>query len=342
MFSPGLSEGQVQIFPYKVRNSLSLPVNNVFSTASYEHMKQSADILSLALQQTGLADEMSLIVEENASLDKLFSFQLQRYVYPQAWSVEDVGIVYFQPKTKKESAAIELKYCVVGNEYCSNPACKNSGCALRNHKKGSQKLPVVDVINISFQPGLLNTLGQTELASLFDDKLKGPFIRQISPCTKSKLALEQMVHHPYEGILKNIFLQSKAMELLIYSSDQFIKNNQEERFGCRFLTHDEDRMKIVKARDILVTHLDSPITIKELARKVAMNECYLKKGFKAMFGTTVYDFFQKERMERARYLLNDKGLSVSEVALKMGYSCISHFSTAFKKHTGIKPCELLR
>lgn len=315
------------------------------STSELPVMNQSSDtseILSLALQQKGFADELSLVAEENASVEKLFSFQLQRYTYPQAWSVEEVGVVYFQPKTKKTSTAIELKYCVLGNQYCNNPACKNSGCALNNHKKGSSKIPVVDVINISFQPGLLDMLGQHELASLFEDKLKGPLVRRISPCTKSKLALEQMVHHPYDGLLRNIFLQSKAMELMIYSSDQFIKNNHEDKFGCRFLTHDEDRMKIVKARDILLAHLDSPITIKELARKVAMNECYLKKGFKAMFGTTVYDFFQKERMERARYLLNEKGFPVSEVALKMGYSCISHFSTAFKKHTGIKPCELLR
>lgn len=305
-------------------------------------MNIQSDILSLALQQNGFTDEMSLIMEEEISVDKQFSFSLQRYAYPQAWSIEDIGIVYFQPESRKKSTSIELKYCLVGNQYCTNPACKNSDCELLKHNHVQKKMPVVHVINISFQPGLLDTLGQKELASLFNDNKQQPFMRQISPCTKSKLALEQMIHHPYEGLLKNIFLQSKALELLIYSSDQFIKNNPHDRFGCRFLTHDEDRQKIIKAKNILLAHLDSPITIKELARKIAMNECYLKKGFKAMFGTTVYDFFQKERMERAKYMLNEKGLPVSEVAIKMGYSCISHFSTAFKKHTGLKPCELLR
>ncbi len=142
-------------------------------------------------------------------------------------------------------------------------------------------------------------------------------------------------------MLKNIFLQSKSLELLLFSSDQFIQNDTEERYGCRFLTQMEDRSKIEKARSILLEQLDAPITIRELARKVAMNECYLKKGFKAMYGTTIYDYFQKERMEKARGLLYEKGMSVSEVAMMMGYSCISHFSTAFKKHTGLKPCELL-
>ncbi len=82
-------------------------------------------------------------------------------------------------------------------------------------------------------------------------------------------------------------------------------------------------------------------TIRDLARRVAINECYLKKGFKEIFGTTIFDFYQSQRMEHAKYLLYDKGLSVTEVSHLLGYSSISHFSTAFKKQTGIKPCELL-
>lgn len=305
-------------------------------------MKNQPDIWSLALPQAGFTDDLTLITEEETEVQNHFKFQLQRYAYPQALPVEDIGIVYFTPGSKTKAASVELCYCLVGNQYCNNPACKNEGCAIASKMAVEAKNPVVDVISLSFQPGLLDSFSKKELASIFVDQANKAFQKTISPCTKSKMTLEQMIHQPYGGILKNIFLQSKAMELLIYSSDQFIKNNQDERFGCRFLTHDEDRDKIVKARNILLAQLDSPITIKELARKVAMNECYLKKGFKAMFGTTVYDYFQKERMERARFLLYDKGFSVSEVATKMGYSCISHFSTAFKKHTGLKPCELLK
>jgi AraC-like DNA-binding protein len=46
-------------------------------------------------------------------------------------------------------------------------------------------------------------------------------------------------------------------------------------------------------------------------------------------------------MEHAKYLLSEKGLSVTEASMMLGYSSISHFSTAFKKHTGLKPCELI-
>jgi AraC family transcriptional regulator len=46
-------------------------------------------------------------------------------------------------------------------------------------------------------------------------------------------------------------------------------------------------------------------------------------------------------MEHAKFLLYEKGQTVTEVSVSLGYSSISHFSTAFKRHTGLKPCELL-
>ncbi len=117
--------------------------------------------------------------------------------------------------------------------------------------------------------------------------------------------------------------------------------NQEDSFTSKFLDNADDREKIAKARDILLQHISEPLTIKALSRKVAINECYLKKGFKEMYGTTIFDFFQSQRMEHAKYLLYEKSLSVTDVSSLLGYSSISHFSTAFKKHTGLKPCELL-
>ena len=129
--------------------------------------------------------------------------------------------------------------------------------------------------------------------------------------------------------------------LLLYSMDCMIGDKEIDVINCKFLANEADREKVTKAREILIQQIGEPITIKELSRKVAMNECYLKKGFKEMFGTTIFDFYQSQRMEHARFLLYEKGLSVTEVSLLLGYSSISHFSTAFKKHTGLKPCELL-
>jgi len=111
--------------------------------------------------------------------------------------------------------------------------------------------------------------------------------------------------------------------------------------ACRFLAHDSEREKVMEAKRVIEQNLDQPLTIKELSRRVAMNECYLKKGFKALTGKTLHEYQQELRIGKAKELLKQPGLSVSDVANSLGYSSISHFSTAFKKATGMKPCELL-
>ena len=111
--------------------------------------------------------------------------------------------------------------------------------------------------------------------------------------------------------------------------------------ACRFLLYESEREKIQDARQIIEQNIDQPHTIKELSRKVAMNECYLKKGFKAIVGKTIHEYQQEVRINKAKELLQYEGRSVTEVANTLGYSSISHFSTAFKRVTGLKPCELL-
>lgn len=111
--------------------------------------------------------------------------------------------------------------------------------------------------------------------------------------------------------------------------------------ACRFLAYDSEREKVFEARRIIEQGFDKTLTIKDLSRKVAMNECYLKKGFKALVGKGIHEYQQELRISKAKELLANDGLSVSDVANTLGYSSISHFSTAFKKATGLKPCELL-
>lgn len=117
--------------------------------------------------------------------------------------------------------------------------------------------------------------------------------------------------------------------------------NEAEVPACRFLAYDSEREKILEACAYIQKTEGKPYTIKELSRKVAMNECYLKKGFKALTGKTVHEYQQDLRINKAKEMLKTQGVTVTDVALTLGYSSISHFSTAFKRVTGLKPCELL-
>jgi AraC-like DNA-binding protein len=203
----------------------------------------------------------------------------------------------------------------------------------------------VDVLSFVFKPAYLTQFvkGKKQL-NISDEVLSfshtSSFSKSLPLCGKTRKAIEALLNHTYTDTLENIFINAQTQILLLYSMDCML-GDKEEIFTCKFLANADDREKIIKAREVLLQHIGEPLTIKELSRKVAINECYLKKGFKELFGTTIFDFYQSQRMEHAKYLLYEKGLSVTEVSLLLGYSSISHFSTAFKKHTGIKPCELL-
>jgi AraC-like DNA-binding protein len=168
------------------------------------------------------------------------------------------------------------------------------------------------------------------------------FTKILPLCGKTRMVIDALLNHNYSDSLENIFINAQSQMLLLYSLDCMIGEKELDVINCKFLANEADREKIAKAREILIENIGEPITIKALSRRVAINECYLKKGFKELYGTTIFDFYQSQRMEHARYLLYEKGLSVTEVSMMLGYSSISHFSIAFKKHTGLKPCELLK
>jgi AraC family transcriptional regulator len=209
------------------------------------------------------------------------------------------------------------------------------------------KLDSVDTLSITFAPSFLTqfvrALSPTATLSerILTFRHTTSFSQAVPLCNKTRALLEGLLNHGFTGSLENIYVNAQLQMLLLYSLNCMIGEKEPETFECKFLANADDREKIRRAREVLLQHIGEPITIKELSRKVAINECYLKKGFKELFGTTIFDFYQGQRMEHAKYLLYEKGLSVTEVSALLGYSSISHFSTAFKKQTGLKPCELL-
>jgi AraC-like DNA-binding protein len=272
-----------------------------------------------------------------------------------------MGMMVYQYKRDDPSKNyLELRFCIAGNTYCrksadsrsgaTSPASRESDCGSCQSDAApgcSERAGTVDVFSFRFLPVHLSQFVRSRktATSVSEDLLEfrhtTSFSKTLSLCGRTRLVLETLLGHNYTGSHANIFINAQSQMLLLYSMECMVGEKEVEGFQCKFLANEADREKIVQAREVLLQQIGEPLTIRELSRKVAINECYLKKGFKEMFGTTIFDFYQGQRMEHARYLLYEKGLSVTEVSLMLGYSSISHFSTAFKKHTGIKPCELL-
>lgn len=104
-----------------------------------------------------------------------------------------------------------------------------------------------------------------------------------------------------------------------------------------------DIMAAQKVEGILTNDITAlPPTIKELAREVAMSESKLKKIFKTVYGTPPYEYFQKQRMQKAMTLLQSGTHSIKDVGYTLGYSNLSNFTLAFKKAFGVLPSAITR
>jgi AraC-like DNA-binding protein len=73
--------------------------------------------------------------------------------------------------------------------------------------------------------------------------------------------------------------------------------------------------KLEQARELLETRHADPPTISALARAIGTNEFTLKRSFKAAFGTTIYGYVRRHRMERAAERL-DEGASARSLAAR--------------------------
>ena len=307
-------------------------------------MQRSIISTGFHAEQVGVQTE--LVYEASSQIPGSVHYSIKRYARPKNWMADDIGAIrYHYEPSHTEQNFLELKFCTIGNIYCRRDQKECNQCKAHASFHCEEKVETVDFVSFVYSSTILEQFVKSRMSNTLSEDIiafrhENPFTKPLSLCSRTKMALETLLNHNYSGNLQNIFVNAQTQMLLLYSLD-CMEDKEIDVVTHKFLANEADREKIARARELLLEHISEPLTIKALSRKVAINECYLKKGFKELYGTTIFDFFQSQRMEHAKYLLYEKGLSVTDVSLLLGYSSISHFSTAFKKHTGLKPCELL-
>lgn len=81
-------------------------------------------------------------------------------------------------------------------------------------------------------------------------------------------------------------------------------------------------------------------SIRTIAKDMALSESTLKRNFKQVYGTSIYNFYLQKKMKQARQILTEKNVSVKEVAYMLGYEKPSNFIRIFKKYYTHSPGSL--
>ena len=144
--------------------------------------------------------------------------------------------------------------------------------------------------------------------------------------------------YEYSGSIRANFLEAKCREILCTVLGELRHRDIERWTGTRLSSRDLNR--VVEARDYLANHFRDPPSIPVLARRVGISQTKLKTRFRQVFGMTVHDFVQQQRMRHASDLLLSGEHYIAEVAYAVGYDHPSNFTSAFRKFYGFQPRAL--
>jgi AraC family transcriptional regulator len=92
-----------------------------------------------------------------------------------------------------------------------------------------------------------------------------------------------------------------------------------------------------KAAQYIEEHLSEDISLATLAELARLSPFHFVRAFKQSFGLPPHRYLSSLRMERAKSLLADPAMSVTQVGFNLGFSETSSFTTTFRKHTGLTP-----
>lgn len=163
--------------------------------------------------------------------------------------------------------------------------------------------------------------------------LLSPFWGGISP--EIQQTITEILHHPYEPVLEEKFLYAQSLELLQLSVDNCLSTSQQP-----FVQTKGDKEKLVAARDFINANAYRAPGLPEIAKAVGLNEYKLKRGFKEMFQSTLWNYLTSQRLVQAYHSLKDSSFSVADIATQFGYATPQHFNYAFRKKFGLTPGAL--
>jgi AraC-like DNA-binding protein len=108
-------------------------------------------------------------------------------------------------------------------------------------------------------------------------------------------------------------------------------------------TRKADALLIQKLYDYILAHLEEPLpSLKLLSGEFGTNEHKLKDGFRHFFKTSIYQFYNDERLKRAYFMIEHTMIPLKNISVMNGFNDYPNFSKSFKRRFGFSPYEIKR
>src|SRR5690606_16571880 len=217
---------------------------------------------------------------------------------------------------------------------------KNNGHVL--FFKANQKIKVnsLEIEREKFQAKMecdIESLDE-DLERLFKDiKADGAFYYNGNYSLEIAGLLDEMMEFSAENFTRKLFLEGMSYQILTQQILQYQDDKRDE--GSRILIRSSELKQIHNIAALIENNIAEIPTVENFAKEAGLNTNKLQEGFKKLYGTTVNNYAQKQRLDTAYSLLTNSDLSISEIVTAIGLSSKSYFSKIFKEKHGISPSE---
>ena len=95
--------------------------------------------------------------------------------------------------------------------------------------------------------------------------------------------------------------------------------------------------KLRQTIDYIHAYLDRDLSLETMAKQVGVSRSYFASQFKQGMGVAPHQYVIQQRIEKAKRLLKERMLTITEIALECGFASQSHLNKAFRKYVGTTP-----
>jgi AraC family transcriptional regulator len=180
-----------------------------------------------------------------------------------------------------------------------------------------------------------------QLADVARDAAPSSFEAGLSPMVRapaaglgvalSALALELAA----PGAGSRLLIDSLCIQVIIHMLRAQQSDLEPHGAGPRMPLSPEIRRSV----DFIHSHLETDITLEQLAATAALSRYHFIRMFKRQLGLPPHAYLRKTRLHRAAVLLRETKLGITQIAARLGYANPGHLSTAFRTHYGISPSQ---
>jgi AraC family transcriptional regulator len=192
----------------------------------------------------------------------------------------------------------------------------------------------VEFVSIGISAALVNELvteiGLTRITAEIVFRAKrttDEAITRIARAIRSEIDAESLGHGAMlDALVRQLVIHLLRSHLTVRKTDQI----ELSRAGP------VDR-RLRRAIEFMHDNYERELALEEIASAAYLSEYHFARLFKQITGVTPHVYLANVRLEHARRLLSETSLSISQIAIRVGYHSQSHFTKIFKSVTGVTP-----